>query len=157
MTDSIDQDSHALVLDRLIDAPRRNVYRAWTEPNLLRIWFAPQPWEIAEAQLDVRPGGSSLIVMKGPDGTLFPNRGVYLEVVENARIVFTDAYVSAWKPSPKPFMTVELSFSDDAGRTRYVATARHWSAEDKAMHEKMGFLEGWNLCADQLEALARTL
>ena len=47
----------------------------------------------------MRPGGASYIVMQGPDGTQMPNRGVYLEVIPNRKIVFTDAYTSAWVPS----------------------------------------------------------
>ena len=54
----------------------------------------------------MRPGGANLVVMRGPDGNDMPNRGVYLEVVKNERLVFTDAYTKAWEPSRKPFMTV---------------------------------------------------
>lgn len=108
--------------------------------------------------MDVRPGGSSLIVMRGPDGTEMPNRGVYLDVVPNERLVFTDAFVEAWAPSPKPFMTGILTFEDaDGGRTRYVARVRHWSAQDTRQHEAMGFHQGWGIATDQLEVLARTL
>jgi uncharacterized protein YndB with AHSA1/START domain len=146
-----------LVLSRLIDAPRENVYRAWTEPELLKQWFAPHPWSTPHAELDVRPGGANLVVMRGPDGNEFPNRGVYLEVVRNERLVFTDAYVRAWEPSEKPFMTVILSFGDEGGKTRYTALVRHWTVADREAHEKMGFHQGWGQCTDQLAALAATL
>ena len=107
-----------LVLTRIIDAPREKVFRAWTDPALLVQWFAPLPWTTPHAELDVRPGGASLVVMRGPDGNEFPNRGVYLEVVPNERLVFTDAYSAAWEPSSKPFMTVILTFEDEGGKTR---------------------------------------
>jgi uncharacterized protein YndB with AHSA1/START domain len=70
-----------LVLTRIIKAPREKVFRAWTEPELLKQWFAPLPWTTPVAKTDVRPGGANLIVMRDPDGNEFPNRGVYLEVV----------------------------------------------------------------------------
>jgi uncharacterized protein YndB with AHSA1/START domain len=143
-----------LVLTRLIDAPREALYRCWTEPELLKQWFAPLPWTTPHAQMDVRAGGSSLIVMRGPDGTEMPNPGVYLEVVPNEKLVFTDAYTSAWEPSERPFMTVILTFEDEAGKTRYTARARHWTVENREIHEKMGFETGWGICADQLAALA---
>lgn len=146
-----------LVLSRLIDAPREKVYRAWTEADILKQWFAPKPWTTPRAELDVRPGGTSLVVMRDPDGNEYPNQGVYLEVVPNERLVFTDAYTTAWQPSEKPFFTAVLTFADEGGKTRYVARALHWTAEDKEAHEKMGFHEGWGQCADQLEAVARTL
>ncbi|MBL9128919.1 MAG: SRPBCC domain-containing protein, partial [Verrucomicrobiales bacterium] len=89
-------DDRDLLITRLIDAPPERVYAAWTTPELLRQWFAPLPVVTPVAELDVRPGGSSLIVMRLPDGTELPNRGVYLEVVPNRRLVFTDAYTEAW-------------------------------------------------------------
>ncbi len=120
-------EHRALVLSRLIAAPRAKVYRAWTEPELLTQWFAPQPWTTSHAELDVRPGGASLIAMRGPDGNEFANRGVFLDVVANRRLVFTDAYITAWEPSPKPFMTVVLTFADEADGTRCPALDRRGS------------------------------
>jgi uncharacterized protein YndB with AHSA1/START domain len=154
MTADLDRD---LLLTRLIKAPRHSVYRAWTEPELLKKWFAPAPFTTPVAELDVRPGGSNFIVMRAPDGTDMPNRGVYLEVVPDVRLVFTDAFTEAWAPSAKPFMTVILTFEDEAGQTRYTARVRHWSAEDKASHEAMGFHQGWGQCADQMEAVVAEL
>ena len=146
-----------LMLTRIIDAPREKVYRAWTEPELLKQWFAPLPWTTSAAVVDVRPGGSSLIVMRSPEGQEFPNRGVYLEVVENERLVITDAYTEAWEPSERPFMTVVLTFEDEGGKTRYTARVRHWTVADREEHEKMGFYQGWGQCIDQLAALVARL
>ena len=142
-----------LVLTRLINAPREKVYRAWTDPELLKQWFAPKPYTTPVVEIDVRPGGSAYFVMRGPDGKDLPNRGVYLEVVPNEKLVSTDAYVKAWEPSEKPFMTLILTFEDEGGKTRYTARVRHWTVADREAHEKMGFHEGWGLCTDQLEAL----
>lgn len=142
-----------LILTRIIDAPREKIFQAWTDPELLKQWFAPLPWTTPHAETDVRPGGMSLIVMRGPDGKDFPNSGVYLEVIENERLVFTDAYTKAWEPSEKPFMTVILTFENQNGKTKYTARVRHWSVADREMHETMGFHQGWGQCADQLAAL----
>lgn len=105
----------------------------------------------------MRPGGASLIVMRSPEGQEFPNRGVYLEVVRNERLVSTDAYTRAWEPSEKPFMTLILNFEDVGGKTRYTALVRHWTAADREEHEKMGFHEGWGKATDQLAELVATL
>ena len=142
---------------RLIAAPPAALYRCWTEPELLKRWFAPEPWSVPEAELDVRAGGASLVVLRGPDGTEFPNRGVYLDVVPNERLVVTDAYVAAWEPSQRPFMTVIVTFAPEGHGTRYIATVRHWTVEGRVQHEAMGFHDGWGRCADQLEAVAKGL
>jgi uncharacterized protein YndB with AHSA1/START domain len=142
-----------LVLTRIINASPEKVFQAFTDPELLKQWFAPLPWTITRVETDVRPGGSSLVVMRGPDGSEFPNPGVYLEVVKNERLVFTDAYSKAWEPSEKPFMTVILTFENQDGRTKYTARAKHWSVADREVHEKMGFHAGWSQCAEQLAAL----
>ena len=146
-----------LVLTRLIDAPRERLFRCWTEPELLKQWFAPLPYTITHAELDVRSGGSNYIVMRSPEGQDMPLRGVYLEVVPNERVVFTDAYTRPWEPSDKPFFTGIITFEDEGGKTRYTARARHWTVEDCEAHAKMGFHEGWGQCADQLAALAKKL
>ncbi|MEG9503362.1 MAG: SRPBCC family protein [Methylorubrum extorquens] len=150
-------DPRDLVLTRLIPAPRRALWRAWTEPELVKRWFAPKPYTTPVVELDLRPGGSNLIVMRSPDGQDLPNRGVYLEVVPDTRLVVTDAYRSAWVPSEKPFLTVILTFADEAGGTRYTARARHWTLEDRQAHEAMGLEQGWGICADQLTELVRDL
>ena len=146
-----------LVLTRLIDAPREKLWRCWTEPKLMVQWFTPPPWKTVHAETDVRPGGSTYIVMKGPEGQEMPNRGVYLEVIPNEKIVFTDAYTSAWQPSQKPFFTGVLTFETQGGQTLYTARALHWTQEDCEAHEKMGFHQGWGIATDQLAALANTL
>lgn len=149
--------SRELVITRLIDVPRAKLFRCWTEPALIVQWFTPPPWKTIRAEMDVRAGGASNIVMQGPDGTEVSNPGIYLEVVKNERIVFTDAYTSAWEPSSKPFFTGVLTFEDEDGKTRYTARAKHWSVEDCAAHEQMGFYTGWGIATDQLAALAATL
>lgn len=149
-----------LVLTRLIDAPAATLYRCWTDPELMKQWFVPKPWTIARVELDLRPGGGSLVVMRDPEGKEYPNAGVYLEIVPERKLVFTDAYTAGWVPTEKPFMTAIVTFEPEGegGRqTRYTAIARHWTEETRKQHEAMGFHTGWGICADQLAALAATL
>ena len=115
--DAAEAGGRDLVLTRHVDAAPEALFRCWTEPELLKQWFAPAPFTTPVAELDPRPGGASLVVMRGPEGPDMPNRGVYLEVVPNRRLVFTDAFTTAWEPSQKPFMTVILAF-EPAARCR---------------------------------------
>ena len=148
---------HELVLELILDCEPGDLYRCWTEPELIKQAFAPKPWTTPSAKVDVRPGGGSEITMRSPEGQEFPNKGQYLEVVPGKKLVFTDAFTEAWVPSEKPFFTGILTFADEGGKTRYIARARHWTAEDMEAHEKMGFHTGWGIAANQLEALAKTL
>ena len=150
-------DDRALVLARLMKAPRAALWRCWTEPALLEQWFCPPPWRVSKAEIELRPGGRFFTVMNGPNGEIVDNVGVYLEVVPRERLVFTDAFAQAWEPSQKPFMTATITLEDAPGGTRYVARAAHWSAADRKAHEDMGFEQGWGVAADQLEALAAAL
>jgi len=146
-----------LLICRLIDAPVENVYRAWTEPALLKEWFCPKPWTVAKVESDLRVGGTSRMVMRSPEGQEFPSEGVYLEIVPNKKLVFTDAFTSAWVPSGKAFFLGIIEFEARGNQTMYTARARHWNKSDRDEHSKMGFEEGWGKCADQLEALAQKL
>src|SRR5512137_82619 len=97
MTKDTTPGGHDLVLTRVLKAPRSAVWRCWTDPAQMVKWFTPPPWKTVHVETDLRAGGASLIVMQGPDGTQMPNRGVYLEVVPERKLVFTDAYVRAWE------------------------------------------------------------
>jgi uncharacterized protein YndB with AHSA1/START domain len=152
-----EKDDRTLSIQRVIHAPAELVYRAWTEPELLKQWFTPRPWTTSEAILNPYPGGANRIVMRNPEGQEFPNLGVYLLVEPGKRIVFTDAYVSAWIPSDKPMMTVDVRFTPVAEGTLYTAEVTHWTAADRETHEKMGFYEGWGVCAAQLAELVEGL
>jgi uncharacterized protein YndB with AHSA1/START domain len=141
-----------LVLTRDFDASPDKLFRAWTEPSLITQWFTPAPWTTPHAESDLRPGGESIVKMRGPNGEEFTHRGVYLEIVPNQRLVFTNAYTAGWELSEvKPLMTFVLTFDDlGGGRTRYTARVEHWSIEDREAHEKMGFHQGWPIATEQL-------
>ena len=146
-----------LVLDREIAAPRDLIYTCWTTPEHLVHWFVPKPHRVTACRLDVRVGGACNTTFE-VDGNLMENNGVYLEVIPNEKLVFTDTYTEGWKPAAEPFMTAIVTFEDAGpGRTRYRAVARHRNAEAARAHADMGFHDGWGTVATQLEAYARGL
>jgi len=150
---------HDIFLELILNAPKEKLYRGWTEPELMKQWFAPAPWTTPHAENDLHPGGANLVVMRSPEGQEFPNAGQYLEIIPNRKLVFTDAFVGNWVPKDgAPFFTCELIFEDAGpGKTKYTARARHWTAAARAQHEQMGFIPGWTICAKQLEAVAQKL
>jgi uncharacterized protein YndB with AHSA1/START domain len=152
------ENDRELVIARKVAASPEALFRCWTDPSLIPQWFCPKPWVAEVVKMDVRPGGASRTIFHGPDGESFPNDGVYLEVVPNRKLVFTDAYTEGWKPTENPMFTGEITFEDAGdGETLYIARARHWTDAAAKQHLEMGFHQGWSTCADQMEALARTL
>lgn len=148
-----------LSITRTLDAPRAAVWRCWTEPDLLKQWFCPKPWYVSEVKQDIRPGGGSFIVMNGPNGEKNELPGQFLDVIDGKKLVFTDAFVGDWRPGAgAPFMVGYVELEDaPGGKTRMVWGARHWSEETRQQHLAMGFEQGWNAAADQLNDLARSL
>jgi len=161
MADNLD-----LVLERTLDAPRDLVWKAWTDPALLKQWFAPRPYLISELEMDLKPGGIFRIRMTGPDGfdTGHGNAGCMLEVIDGEKLAWTSALGPGFRPATmgegcESFpMTAVVSLADaGGGKTLYRAVALHKDAADRDQHEAMGFQEGWGKCADQLEKLAAEL
>lgn len=161
MADSLD-----LVLERTLNAPVDLVWKAQTDPNHLKHWFAPRPYEITECELDPRPGGIFRIRMVGPDGfdTGHGGAGCVLEVVDGQRFAWTSALGPGYRPAEmgegcESFpMTAIITLADaGGGKTLYRAVALHKNGADRDTHEKMGFEDGWGTCATQLEEYARTL
>lgn len=146
-----------LVLVRELAAPRAVIWRCWTEPEHLMQWFVPKPHKVTACHLDVRVGGACNTTFD-VEGAVMENKGVYLEVVPEEKLVFTDTYTEGWKPAAEPFMTAIVTFEDlGGGRTRYTAVARHRNAESARQHRDMGFHDGWGTVATQLEAYAQGL
>jgi uncharacterized protein YndB with AHSA1/START domain len=146
-----------LVLTRVIDAPRALAWKAWTDPDHLKKWWAPAPWTTPECEMDVRPGGVFRTLMRGPHGEEFTVQGIFLEVVENERIVFTDVLKAGDRPAQNPFFTAIITLEEHAGGTKYTARALHKDEAKREKHEQMGFHEGWGKCLDQLTALVAGL
>ncbi len=143
-----------LVLTRIVNVPRRLIWKAWTEPKHLMKWFTPAPWTTIDCEIDLRPGGEFRTIMRSPEGQEFPNSGCYLDVVKYERLVWTDALGPGYRPSLEPFFTAILTFEDHAGGTRYTARALHKDDADRQKHADMGFHDGWGKALDQLVAIA---
>jgi uncharacterized protein YndB with AHSA1/START domain len=153
-----DLEHNDLVISRLIRVPRATLWRAWTEPALLKAWWCPKPWTTEVRAFDLRPGGAFYTFMRGPDGGTSDNPACFLHIVPQARIVFTSQLIGGWRPgTPWMAFTAIIDMADEADGTRYVATVMHPDKATRDRHEALGFFDGWGTGIDQLEALAQSL
>jgi uncharacterized protein YndB with AHSA1/START domain len=148
------QDNNELSVTRLIAAPPAKVWQVMTERQTE--WWCPVPWRAEVLEQDWRAGGRAAMVFKGPNGEEMPQDGIFLEVTPGVRFVTTDACVrnanGDWSAAG-PFMIGIWEIEPEGDGTRYTARARHWREEDRKTHEEIGFIEGWQACAEQLAAI----
>jgi uncharacterized protein YndB with AHSA1/START domain len=156
-----------LSFERIVDVPQELIWRAWTQPELIKQWFTPAPWKTIDCEIDLRPGGMFRTVMRSPEGQEFPNLGCYLEVRANENLVWTNALTPGFRPASSSeaksdnisgfLFTAMISLSAHANGTKYVATVIHADEADCKKHAAMGFREGWGKALDQLVALVRKM
>ncbi len=150
MTETPD-NSWELSVTRHIAAPPAKVWEVITKR--LTEWWCPKPWRTEIIALDWVSGGAFHTAMFGPEpGQESSAGGKMLEVIPGRKFVFTDAFGAGWVPQ-KPFMVGVFEILPEGDGTRYTASARHWSEEDRDDHAAMGFDGGWGAVADQLKAL----
>ncbi|TES75158.1 polyketide cyclase [Burkholderia cepacia] len=151
-------EAHDLVITRTLHAPRHALWRAWTDPELLKEWWCPKPWATEVRAFDLRPGGAFHTFMRGPDGGTSDNPGCFLEIVPESRIAFTSMLAGGWRPQvPWMGFTAVVTMADDDAGSRYEARVMHPDAATRERHEALGFFEGWNTCITQLDAFAAAL
>jgi uncharacterized protein YndB with AHSA1/START domain len=149
-------DPRELVISRIIDASCERVFKAWTDPRQLALWWGPHGMATPVCEMDLRPGGIFRTVMRAPDGTEYPTRGVFLEVVPPERLVFTDAFEPGFQPATEPFVTAIVTFDDLDDRARHTVRALHKSVADCERHQQMGFHQGWSESLDRLSSFLAT-
>jgi uncharacterized protein YndB with AHSA1/START domain len=128
----------ALTVTRILDAPRGLVFQAWTEPEHLSHWWGPHGMTapLSSIEVDVRPGGNFCLVMvDDASGEEMPVRGVFREVVEPERLVFT---LSGHPANPQRTETWSIRFVDLGDKTEMTLDYVGYSSAD----EHAGFVEG---------------
>ena len=142
-----------LSVTRFIAAPPAEVWKVMTDRQ--EEWWCPKPWRAKIDRLERRAGGPCNMTFYGPDGEEMPQNGIYLAYDEGRRFVTTDAVVGDFEPAG-PFMIGIWEIEPEGDGTRYTARARHWDEETRKQHEEMGFVEGWQTCADQLAEICES-
>jgi uncharacterized protein YndB with AHSA1/START domain len=152
MTDS-NTGIKEVTITRTFDAPRDLVWKAWTDPELIKGWFGPNMFTIPLAELDVRPGGEFLIHMQGPDGEIYPDIGKYHEIEPPERMVFTS---SAFEDENGEYLLEvlnTLTLIEQNGKTDMVLNCEVIRAAPQVQGALAGMEQGWSESFDKLARL----
>ena len=133
-----------LVITRVIDAPRWLVFTAWTRADHVAAWWGPQGFTTIYCEMDIRVGGSYRFGMRSPQGTEHWKRGVYREIVEPERIVFTFAWESA-NGSPGHELLTTVTFAEDGARTRLTLHQAVFETTER----RDDHVHGWTSCLER--------
>jgi uncharacterized protein YndB with AHSA1/START domain len=132
-----------LVLTRVFDAPRELVWKAWTDPQHVIHWWGPNGFTTTLEEMDIRPGGVWKQIMHGPDGTDYPSKSVFLEVLKPERLSYS--HVGGKKGAPSADFETTVTFEDLGGKTKLTLRTLFPSGEARDLNIKTyGAVEGGN-------------
>ena len=139
--------SRVLLIERTLDAPRELVFKVWTQPEHLVHWWGPAQFTMPDWQIDVRPGGFYRIHIRSGEGIDYWMQGVYQDVVEPERLVFTFSWDTP-EGTRGHETIITVLFEEDGGKTKFTFhQAVFESDSSRNDHSK-----GWNECFDRMAA-----
>ena len=142
-----------IVLTRVVDAPRRLVFEAYTNPKHVPQWMlGPEGWTMPVCEIDLRVGGEWHFVWRKANGTEMGMRGVYREIQPPERLVHTEKWGSEW---PETINTLVLT--EKEGRTTIAQTVLFPSKDARDAAAKTGMNEGAAQSMDRLAEYLRTM
>lgn len=151
-TAATEPQDRALVITRLLDAPRSLAFKVWTQPEHVVRWLGPRGFTSPSCKMDVQPGGGYRASIRSREGTEIWMQGVYREVVEPERLVFTFAWEDDdGKPGFETLVTVTFEEQGDNTKLTF-RQAVFDTTESRDSHDG-----GWNECFDRLEAYLATV
>jgi uncharacterized protein YndB with AHSA1/START domain len=143
--------SNEIRITRVYDAPVKAVWEAWTEPKQVAQWWGPRGFTLTTHSKDLKPGGSWVYTMHGPDGVDYPNKTKYFEVEKYSKLVY-DHGANDDRP---PLFRVTVLFSDIKGKTKMDMTMTlptpEAAEETRKFIKKAGGNSTWDRLAEYLE------
>lgn len=137
-----------LILTRILGAPRGLAFKVWTDAKHLAEWWGPRKFTNPVCEIDARPGGLIRIDMRGPDGMIYPMKGVFHEVVEPERLVFTSTALRDEQGHPLFEILNTVTFEDFHGITKMTLHAklvtRDFKMTPQVAAALSGMEQGWS-------------
>lgn len=138
--------------NRLLDAPRSEVYHAWTNPDQLANWWGPRGFTNPITEVDLKQGGALRIVMRGPDGVDYPMSGTFREIAPMQRLSFNTVAEDQQGVHQLEGLTT-VTFSDEDGKTRLIVKSSATSLVPAGEKMLEGMEAGWSQSLDRLKEL----
>lgn len=140
----------SLHLQRVFDAPRALVWKAWTTPETVVLWLGPVEWPAVSVSQDLRVGGEWRACLRSPEtGEDLWQGGVYREIVPPERLVFTFKWDESHEDGPPVDTLVTVEFAElPGGRTRMDFTHEGLKSEQSLV----GHRHGWTSTFERLVA-----
>ena len=139
----------AIRVERVFDAGINLLWKAWTEPELIKLWFGSDPdGTVEHAMMDVQTGGAYKITFSDSDLSQHTCRGVFLQVIENKSLV----YSWEWESEPGHISEVTVSFQSLGEKTNVVL--EHRNLNPASRH---GYIDGWNGALNKIERIIQTI
>jgi uncharacterized protein YndB with AHSA1/START domain len=133
-----------VVITRILDAPRALVFAAWTDPAQVAQWWSPYGFTNPVCEVDARPGGAFLVHMRGPDGVVYPDKGVFQEVVAPERLVFTSSAMEDETGNPQLEAITTVTFEEHDGKTKLTVQSVVVKATPAVAGALAGMEVGWS-------------
>jgi uncharacterized protein YndB with AHSA1/START domain len=159
-------EGHELILERVFDAPRELVFKAFSEAEHLKHWWGPRGWTLTVCNVDFRPGGIWHYCMKCIDenqgdfyGQESWGKGVYQEIVEAEKVVYVDYFSDSEgnEAEGMPSTQITMTFVEHEGMTKLVSRAQYASVEALKTVLEMGMEQGisetWDRLAEHLQSI----
>ena len=141
-----------VTITRVFDAPRALVFKAWTDPQHLAQWWGPEGFTNPVCEFEAHVGGKLRIHMRGPDGAVYPMKGVIREIVAPERLVFSSVAVDAAGKHLLEGLTT-LTFAEQNGKTKMTMHTHAAAVAEIGVGYLQGMEAGWTQSIDRLEGL----
>jgi uncharacterized protein YndB with AHSA1/START domain len=146
-----------ILITRDFDAPKRLVYRACTEPELVKRWWGGYRGEVTSAEIDLRVGGQWRYVMIAKDGPEVAFHGTYREIVPEERVVSTELFEGIPGATEDDANVNTVTLIEQDGRTTLTTLVQCRNQLTRDMIIASGMEGGMQESFDKLEEVARSL
>jgi uncharacterized protein YndB with AHSA1/START domain len=152
---TVDKETSTVNVKREFNAPISDVWSAWTEPQILDLWWAPSPWKAKTKSMDFKPGGRRLYAMIGPEGQEHWAIADFTSIAPKSNFKYLDAFSDSEGNLNVDFPRSDwnVNFSEQGNSTIVDIAIKHENFSDLEKIIAMGFKEGFTIALEGLDKI----